>query len=1296
MLSTVGIVCLGTPFYGSSLQSLGGVIANAAYALGLNPSTGLLDELVNDGNHLEDFRYNFTQLINNLNIPLHCFFESHPTDYGKYVKMYTGLPFKFDSMVVPETSACLGIGTRCQLDSDHFKLNKFIGSSSADYATVTNVLYSMIKNSFTTFHGRNSRLTRSSPSGAGTSTQSTLTRYSSGNFTGRASYLTEIESLFEDSPAFHQVVVLEGLSGIGKSEIALKYAENIAFTHSIFLLQISDTTTILQGLGKIIQKIHPAHEANSQSAEAIFQITRDLLSSYPHPWLLILDGADDKDMFLEKKGDLPALMELFPRTSNGRILVTTMSMGLARLGNGLICPATNAIHVREMTENDGVQFIQSAVAKPLHRQLGIDNRSACNTLVQLLGALPLALVQAIAYMLTLRLPIQDFIQHFQHAREHDELFKYAAYSFSTERKSVLVTWELAYRKIASSNEANLKSVPAKILDLIGFFSPFSIPLLAIKTLLVAITLGPFSIEDAMTQLLDLSLISDVSDDGLFGNIHPMVHEWVYKRLTSEEKWYYASVVVHYWSWSFQQPDFLSGEKRMTWYLIDSHSLSHASRASDLAFDIGLDTSEHGDFLLSLGRCLGRLGCHTEAVWAFQESVSIPPYLSQQSRFIRYQYLSRACYFALDAPRAIEAAEISIRISSTQSESVMAKETLRNALHADGQHERALQLDHELLSQLKGFPEANAPLIVNRKLFIARDILQWSRDKEEIADAQELATTAASLIEDRVAPSLKTRSATQLPFLWGSDGAFGEASLDLQSMALHPHSYIIGSSARKQLLELQVQAFGFGHNGTVQLVEQHMRDLLVEGHWMQVVEWFFCLETPRNPSGIALQQWCQILNHYGVALRRLDELTLSRIVFEQGLDFAQRIRSSTDISYDTAFTQPGHSAIKEYFVTMTVINVAFTLAKQKNSSDLALLRLKHPCLVHWEELYGTAEQWIRDGLEEKDRLRLKDRLEGFDKPNDRSWIFWPFLLIAGSWKAAYQWVTLSVLRKALLKAPLPSRILSRASAIDPTPSTKLGVIVYAVVSLGTSLIDLWGVEDDSRSDEAHDKESKEVADVCTRVWIAEDGVNAILGIMAMYAMMRLGKTALLMLPLPAIVQTYVSARRPRIEVVPVLSSGVIGQYMCCALHRLIPKRKAAITENDPFDCLVAPKLTSFAPAPTEPEDQNFFPATSSVVPTAKLHMPKYLPHLPQEPNHPSTSTKTTLPGSSQWLARHAVDRLLLDWSFGPSRRVLLGGVFWKPVCILYCVRIEAPPEMTVFDGLWLRKINGEVIRINDDR
>ena len=1266
---------------------MGNVIANAAYALGLNPSTGLLDELVNDGNHLEDFRYNFTQLINNLSVPLHCFFESHPTDYGKYVKKYTGLPFRLDSTVVPETSACLGIGARCQLDSDHFKLNKFNGPSSADYTSVAYVICSMITNAITTFHSRNDRSSQSGASGAALLTKSTLTRYSSGNFAGRLSYLTQIESLFENSPLLHQVVVLNGLSGIGKSQIAMKYAESIAFTHSTFLLQVSDTTTIIQGLRKIIQKLHPMHEANSQSAEAIFSIAMDLLSSHPHPWLLILDGADDKDMFLGKKGDLPPLIELFPRTPNGRILITTMSMSLAELGNGLICPASNAIHVREMTESDGVQLLQSAVAKPLHRQLGIDNRSACATLVRLLGALPLALVQATAYILTLRLPLQDFIQQFQHAREHEELFKYAAYSTPTERKSVLVTWELAYRKLTPSKEANLKSVPAKILDLIGFFSPFSIPLLAINTLLIAITPESFSIEDAMSELLDLSLIIDVSDDGLFGNIHPMVHEWAYQRLSPEEKWYYASMIVNYWGWSFQQPDFLSGESRVTWYSLDNHNLSHASRASSLASDIGLDTKEHGDFLLSLGRCLGRLGCHTAAVPLFQEAISIPSYIPLQSRFYKYHSLACAYYFALDIPRAIHSAKICVRIASTDFEVAMAKEALRNALHSDGQHGLALQLDHEILSQLEGFPETDSPWIVNRKLYIARDILQWSRDEDEIALARELATTNASLIDGKVAPveyKILTGSfATQLPYLWGLEGAFGEASLDLQSLAAHPHSYTIASSARKQLLELQVRDFGFEHNGTVQLAEQHMRDLLVEGEWMEVAAWFSCLEKPRNPSGIALQLWCHILNHYGVALRGLDELRLSRAMLEVGLDFAQRIPSTTPVSYDIANVSQEYPVIRDSFlVTMTVINIAFTLATQKNLADLAQLRLKHPSLVQWEEQYGTAEKWVRDGMEEKSRLRLKSHLEGLSEPAGRSQIFWPFLLIGGSWKAAYQWIALNVLKKVLLKAPLPSRILSRVAAIDPTPSTKFGIIIYVVVSLATSFMDLLDVEERLRSEEAQNGEPNEFADDFTKIWFPEDGVNALLGILTMYALMRVGKVMLLMLPLHEIIQTYVSARRPRIEVVPFLSSGVVGQYMRHGLQRLMPKPKKTTTENDPTDRPVGPSLPSVPPTPTEPGDQDYLPTNFSVIPRAEPYPSDYAPYLPHESNLLATSTEGNLPGSIQWLCRRYMARLRLDWSSNSWRRVLLGGTFWTPIFILRYVRIEPPPEMTALDNSWL--------------
>lgn len=80
--ATVGVVFFGTPHRGSSLQSLGHIIAGAA-SVGLrSPNTQLLDVLRTDSQYLEPQRKNFVTISSNLSIV--CIREEVPT-YGSMV-----------------------------------------------------------------------------------------------------------------------------------------------------------------------------------------------------------------------------------------------------------------------------------------------------------------------------------------------------------------------------------------------------------------------------------------------------------------------------------------------------------------------------------------------------------------------------------------------------------------------------------------------------------------------------------------------------------------------------------------------------------------------------------------------------------------------------------------------------------------------------------------------------------------------------------------------------------------------------------------------------------------------------------------------------------------------------------------------------------------------------------------------------------------------------------------------------------------------------------------------------------
>ena len=88
--STVGIVFLGTPFRGSKSADLAQIFTRVT-SLFIESDDSLINQISTGSESLRDLLYDFCLLINQIVIPLFCFFEQHPTDLASIARRK--LPF---------------------------------------------------------------------------------------------------------------------------------------------------------------------------------------------------------------------------------------------------------------------------------------------------------------------------------------------------------------------------------------------------------------------------------------------------------------------------------------------------------------------------------------------------------------------------------------------------------------------------------------------------------------------------------------------------------------------------------------------------------------------------------------------------------------------------------------------------------------------------------------------------------------------------------------------------------------------------------------------------------------------------------------------------------------------------------------------------------------------------------------------------------------------------------------------------------------------------------------------------
>ncbi|RYP03605.1 hypothetical protein DL764_005035 [Monosporascus ibericus] len=257
---TVGFAALGTPFRGTKMQSLAEIVARLLAPVGSHD--GIIAELKQDTKSLTDKVHAFGQLRNKLNIPTWCFVELCDSDYGKKLT----IPGLFRGRVVDEESAHVPGWER--------------------------------KPHFIVPFGRNE------------------------DFIGREPTL---QQLFERIPPSAnkddcQRTAIEGLGGVGKTQVVLEAAYRVRDEHpicSVFWVPAVDSISFEKAYREIgkalgVQGLDD-DKANVKSlVKAAF--SRESIGS----WLLIVDNADDLKLFADS-----TLADYLLFSRKGSILFTT-------------------------------------------------------------------------------------------------------------------------------------------------------------------------------------------------------------------------------------------------------------------------------------------------------------------------------------------------------------------------------------------------------------------------------------------------------------------------------------------------------------------------------------------------------------------------------------------------------------------------------------------------------------------------------------------------------------------------------------------------------------------------------------------------------------------------------------------------------------------------------------------------------------------------------------------------------------------------------------------------------------
>lgn len=306
-------------------------------------------------------------------------------------------------------------------------------------------------------------------------------RKSISNFSGREEMLSELHRLLTSS--FNMAVIsqslfnlrldesthsnvrtpqvaLSGLGGIGKTQLALRYAESYASYYDNNVIWINADTK-----GDIVNSLIALASQLNISEKNIFGYNKDPAELLPEIYQYF---SNKKSLFIfDSVKNYQEFYEFLPKNLIGNIPTILLTSRFSHWEN--IFPV---LSLNVFTEKESIVFIKKELNISLPQQ-----EEKIKILHQLLQGLPLALGQAAAYIkkqqiLDNTFGIDDYIEHFKSYREKTLSFEFASYINDPYAKTVLITWKITLDAIKNMGGVGKKALA--ILNIMAYFYPDNI------------------------------------------------------------------------------------------------------------------------------------------------------------------------------------------------------------------------------------------------------------------------------------------------------------------------------------------------------------------------------------------------------------------------------------------------------------------------------------------------------------------------------------------------------------------------------------------------------------------------------------------------------------------------------------------------------------------------------------------------------------------------------------------------------------------------------------------------------
>ncbi|KAF5705123.1 gamma-glutamylputrescine oxidoreductase [Fusarium globosum] len=258
----------------------------------------------------------------------------------------------------------------------------------------------------------------------------------------------------------YEVAALFGLGGAGKTQIALAYAHEMHEQNpdlSVFWVYAGNEERMQESYAKILEQFEIPRGENVLSD---LELVKQWLESKHHkPWLMVVDNADDLNLFYGTDG----LSRHLPTCPQGKLLVTTRNRQVAVRATKGRC----LIEIPRMTESEAHDLLGE------HLGFLSPDVTDLSMLASKLEYLPLILVQAASFIKENGTSINEYLS----LLEADEnLIELLDEDFETDGRypdsfqAVTKAWAISFRQIRRQNQ-----LAAELLSIRSMFDHQHIP-----------------------------------------------------------------------------------------------------------------------------------------------------------------------------------------------------------------------------------------------------------------------------------------------------------------------------------------------------------------------------------------------------------------------------------------------------------------------------------------------------------------------------------------------------------------------------------------------------------------------------------------------------------------------------------------------------------------------------------------------------------------------------------------------------------------------------------------------------